>query len=181
MTILPRSLKSASAAPAAQSRAAGNAHIRTPRRKPRTSTLLTVAISRIDYPTLEPERRRGCSGIPCAWVAAARAAVHVSTVPIGPMPMRFHIRPCADRVQALRFAAPSAKVDLWVSDRRTQRREEANHEQGYGQEEGSEEKAGQVSAGEARREEGEETEPGISGLKELRARARDAQRVDVRI
>src|SRR5437868_3253164 len=79
--------------------------------------------------------------------------------------MRFHFRPCADRVQALRFAAPSAKVDRWVSDRRAHRREEANHEQGYGQEEGSEEEAGQVSAGEARREEGEETEPGISGLK----------------
>src|SRR5438874_5664977 len=79
--------------------------------------------------------------------------------------MRFHFRPCADRVQALRFAAPSAKVDRWVSDRRAHRREEANHEQGYGQEEGSEEKASQVAAGEARREEGEETEPGISSLR----------------
>ena len=34
-----------------------------------------------------------------------------------------------------------------------------SYEQGYGQEERSEEEAGQVSAGEARREEGEETEP----------------------
>src|SRR2546430_8374798 len=46
------------------------------------------------------------------------------------------------RSQALRFAALSAKVDLWVSGHRAHRREEANHEQGYGQEEGSEEEAG---------------------------------------
>ena len=45
------------------------------------------------------------------------------------------------------------------------RHEEANHEQGYGQEEGSEEETGKVSAGEARGEEREETEPRISGLR----------------
>src|SRR5439155_3504283 len=73
--------------------------------------------------------------------------------------------PAQIEFRPLRFAALSAKVDLWISDHCTQRREEANHEQGYGQEEGSEEKASQVSAGEARREAGKETEPGISGLK----------------
>jgi hypothetical protein len=40
-----------------------------------------------------------------------------------------------------------------------------NYEQGYGQEEGSEEETGKVSAGEARREEGKETESGVSGLR----------------
>src|SRR5207237_8523512 len=96
------------------------------------------------------------------------------------MPCPFHIRPRADRVQALRFAALSAKVDLWVSGHRAHRREEANHEQGYGQEEGSEEEAGQVSAGEARREEGAETEPGISGRKRSAAQAREPRRAAVR-
>jgi hypothetical protein len=41
----------------------------------------------------------------------------------------------------------------------------ANHEQGYGQEEGREEEAGKVSAGEAHREERKETEPRLSNLK----------------
>src|SRR5260370_41863730 len=46
-----------------------------------------------------------------------------------------------------------------------------NHEQEYGQEEGSEEEAGKVSAGKARREAGEETEPRVSGLRYSRPRS----------
>lgn len=42
---------------------------------------------------------------------------------------------------------------------------EQSYEQGYGQEERREEKAGKVSAGETRRQEGEETEPRVPGLR----------------
>jgi hypothetical protein len=42
---------------------------------------------------------------------------------------------------------------------------EANREQGYGQEEGSEEETGKVAAGKARCEAGKETEPRVSGLR----------------
>jgi hypothetical protein len=59
----------------------------------------------------------------------------------------------------------------WRAREDVHRHEEANHEQGYGQEEGSEEEAGKVSAGEARREAGEETEPRVSGLRWWRPQA----------
>jgi hypothetical protein len=48
----------------------------------------------------------------------------------------------------------------------------ANYEQGHGQAERNKKEAGEVTAGEARRQEGEEREPRVSDLKEKNRRCR---------